>query len=109
MRHSLAAILAALPSMAAAQDTVPLDSPEGRVMIAAARHAAGDCLAAPSGAALPEAKGLAVACEAPEATHRIETVVIDPDDCADGAHRLPEGGPDAEGDGPTFCLSETGR
>ena len=105
MRHTLAIVSLVLPALAAAQDAVPLDSPEGRVMIAAARHAAGDCLAAPSGAALPEAEGLAVACEAPEATHRIETVVIDPDDCADGADRLPEGGSDK----PTFCLSETGR
>ena len=108
MRHTLAAILAALPALAAAQDAVPIDSPEGRVMIAAARHAAGDCLAGPPGGGLPDAEELAVACEAPEATHRIETVVIDPDDCAEGADRMRDDGTGA-GDGPTFCLVATGR
>jgi hypothetical protein len=108
MRHTLLAILVALPALGAAQGTVPLDSPEGRVMIAAAQYAAGDCLAAPSGGALPETGSLSVACEGPEATHRIESVVIDPDDCPDGADRLSEDGAEA-GAGPTFCLIGTGR
>lgn len=106
MRHSLAAILAALPAMAMAQETVPLDSPEGRVMIAAAQYAAGDCLVAPTGDAMPEAGSLPVACEEAEATHRVESVVIDPEDCPEDADRLSE---EDAGEKPTFCLVGTGR
>ena len=106
MRLRHAAVLAALlPAASFAQDAVEPDSPEGRIMIAAASHTAGDCLAAAEGEEMPDAAALSVRCDAPDATHRVESVVVDPAECPDGAEALPEGGPEKA----TFCLAGIGR
>ena len=93
-------IVALLTAPALAQNTVATDSEEGRAIIAAAEHAAGDCLATAGGSLVPNAPVEPVGCDDAKATHRVVEVVIAPTDCPEGTGRLMRSGPD----NATFCL-----